>query len=331
MSIEFRNRQWYRNSSAKKKRKQPVEIVDGDELSRDDWGTSRSHPVTVCVACVSWGTEPYIFGATDRKITVDDETYEPDMPNKVWPLGVGIAALTAGDMVTQSEVCMNVVEVQPRTVKEAVKAYCEALIAVNRKHAERRILLPLNLTIREFLSDQELLNSDFGHTIQTGLARVRANVETIICGFDTRSGFQLYKIGPDACEEQFTNLGYTAIGEGGRHAESQFMYAKYSPNKTYEEAMAVIYAAKKRAEVASSVGKATEMFYIGRQGIKEMPRELMRELDERYEEAQGVRRLAERHTVESIIDFVKPPEDEANPSDLPRSPDSTEEPTSTEG
>ncbi len=60
-----------------------------------------------------------------------------------------------------------------------------------------------------------------------------------------------------------TNVGFAAIGVGKSHAESQFMVAGYWPGKLLNEAILIAYSAKKRAESAPGVGKATDFISIG--------------------------------------------------------------------
>jgi hypothetical protein len=61
----------------------------------------------------------------------------------------------------------------------------------------------------------------------------------------------------------FTSVGFAAIGIGKSHAESQFMFSGHWPLKPFDETVLLSYAAKKRAEVAPGVGKATDMVVIG--------------------------------------------------------------------
>jgi len=62
------------------------------------------------------------------------------------------------------------------------------------------------------------------------------------------------------CEDQ---TAFVAIGSGGRHAESQFMLAKYSGGVPNAEALLLAYSAKRNAEIAPGVGAETDIFVIG--------------------------------------------------------------------
>jgi len=58
-------------------------------------------------------------------------------------------------------------------------------------------------------------------------------------------------------------VGFSAIGAGAWHADSQLMFAAHTKWNVFGETLLTTYAAKKRAEVAPGVGTATDMFYIG--------------------------------------------------------------------
>ena len=54
---------------------------------------------------------------------------------------------------------------------------------------------------------------------------------------------------------QLDGVGFVAAGSGQWHAESQFMFSRYTREWDLPEALSLVYAAKKRAEVAPGVGK----------------------------------------------------------------------------
>ncbi len=70
-------------------------------------------------------------------------------------------------------------------------------------------------------------------------------------------------MGEIAC---YDSVGFAAIGYGRRHAESQFMFARYTSAARPTDAILLTYVAKKRAEVAPGVGMATDMFIIASLG-----------------------------------------------------------------
>lgn len=60
-----------------------------------------------------------------------------------------------------------------------------------------------------------------------------------------------------------STAGFAAIGIGKSHAESLLMFSGHSPMKPFTDTALLVYAAKKRAEVAPGVGKETDICFIG--------------------------------------------------------------------
>jgi hypothetical protein len=243
-------------------------LVDSEFERRHSDATPRSRsPVTVCIAaiCQGPGDLPYIIGATDRKVTFGDIEYEPDAPMKVWDLGSGNAALMAGELDAQAEICGQTWLKRPQSVKEAVSAYSKSLAEYNLRHSERGVLAQYGLTMKTFLESQNELSPELFHQLNTGIKQQKAEIETIICGVD-RYGPQIFLVdhtGRDYCH---TPIGFVAIGDGGRHASSHFMFARYSPRWPLARALHLLYTAKKRAEAAPGVGEDTDLFFIGYPG-----------------------------------------------------------------
>jgi hypothetical protein len=62
----------------------------------------------------------------------------------------------------------------------------------------------------------------------------------------------------------YDDVGFAAIGIGGYHARSSLMQIGYVNTAQLSTALAFTYAAKKRAEVAPGVGRATDMHLVFR-------------------------------------------------------------------
>src|SRR6266446_8708177 len=63
-----------------------------------------------------------------------------------------------------------------------------------------------------------------------------------------------------SCDDR---IGFSAIGSGSRHAESQFMLARHAWNRDTAETLLLTYSAKKDSEIAPGVGEETDLFMIG--------------------------------------------------------------------
>ena len=232
--------------------------------------------MTVCVAALCVGD--IIFGASDRVLTAGEILeYEPPTP-KIVPITNSIAIMTAGDSALQTEILseLNIsvrehIEREPNDwlhVKDLAYRYRHIRNEIRYRHAEEAILIPLSLTRETFLSRQNELSADFVSDIRRQLINFEMpGVEAIIAGIDpegirNRPGGHIYTVrdGNVTCHD---SLGFAAVGVGSWHASSQFMLAGYSVSFYLAETLLLTYIAKKRAEVAPGVGKATDLFTIG--------------------------------------------------------------------
>jgi hypothetical protein len=127
------------------------------------------------------------------------------------------------------------------------------------------------------------MKDDFVANIRDKIQRFEYNfravhgVETIVTGLDM-SGFNsetgatffmphIYTVFKSVNGDGITcfdSTGFSAVGGGMRHAESQFMLAGHAPFSSMPETLLLTYMAKKRSEIAPGVGKkGTDMFIIG--------------------------------------------------------------------
>lgn len=88
-----------------------------------------------------------------------------------------------------------------------------------------------------------------------------APIEAIVMGLD-QSGAHLYAIDNrgTTCQDW---VGFTSIGAGYWHANSQLMFAGHVKTRQLAETTMLVYTAKRRAEVAPGVGEETDMVVIG--------------------------------------------------------------------
>jgi 20S proteasome alpha/beta subunit len=264
--------------------------------------------VTVCIAALCQldilhpELPPCIVGATDRKVTAGNIQYEP--PQAKWyGINEHIVALVAGDIEAQIGLCQKVAASRPRLVENAVTAYCRELAEHNLRQSEMSVLARYGLSMQSFLRGQQRMSRDFVRRVQQQINDACAGVETIICGVD-QTGHHLYTIDSEG-KSRFNNpIGFTAIGDGYWHAESQFMFARYTPRWSLAKAMLLAYAAKKRAEVAPGVGEYTEMFLITGTTSFPIADHVVAGLDRAYQKLRSTQDQAIAEANESIEQFV---------------------------
>jgi hypothetical protein len=228
--------------------------------------------MTVCIASRTFGT---LFGISDRMITSGDIQFEPPA-QKVLFLTSSIAIMASGDLACHSEILSEANrEIQERVkanpddwilVKDAVDLYISERGKAKLKRSEADILSPLNLNRNTFLENQKMLDEGLVDKIAQELINYPIpDVSTIIMGVD-RIGDSIlphiYTIHNEyiSCDDL---IGFSAIGSGARHAESQFMLARHAWNRELSETLLLTYSAKKDAEIAPGVGVDSDMSGFG--------------------------------------------------------------------
>ncbi len=248
--------------------------------------------MTVCIAAIcAWNQQRMIVGASDRMLTAGDIEFEPPQ-TKIFGFGLGhVTALVAGDTAAQTEICFKVQqEVMARTVAyvpEIADIYAREFASYRRKQAEQALLIPIGLTLDDFIKRQREIPAQVVAMISEELRSSEIEAEAIITGIDA-NGAHIYVVRDPGLAVCNDSVGFAAIGIGEWHAQSQFMFARYTNIWSFPRAAVLTYSAKKRAEVAPGVGRDTDMFFIG-PGLSPytliLP-ELQTKIDEIYEDTQ---------------------------------------------
>lgn len=253
--------------------------------------------MTVCVAARSYNS---VFFASDRMITAGDVQFEPAVPKVVF-LTPAIAIMAAGDSSFHAEVVQQVIrdihiriEAEPENwwlVKDVVELYVHHRNQEKLKRAESSVLAPLGLDRNSFLNQQHIMDSNLVDKIARDLINFDVpDVSVIILGLDRSGGLgtsintHIYTIhsGEVRCDDA---ISFSAIGSGGRHAESHIMMAGHVWNNDTSKTLLLTYSAKKNAEIAPGVGIDTDMFMIGPDLGKNtvFGSEILRVLEEQYQ------------------------------------------------
>ena len=222
--------------------------------------------MTVCIAAICERPDrPTIIGVSDRMLTAGDIEFERPAP-KYGGFGQSIIAMIAGDASIQDEVCQRALHGKQHgfaTVAGAVAAYCAEVSAYRVRLAERVVLAPLGLNMNSFIGRQHEFSTSFVEQIRYEMAKAHSSIElaTIITGLDAE-GSHIYTIDHEGMAYCNDSVGFAAVGSGARHANSHFMFTRYTADSDIGRAVLAVYAAKRRAEVAPGVGEETDMFII---------------------------------------------------------------------
>lgn len=274
-----------RSSIVKRSKRKKYRLDDNDLEGYNGRPLKRRRsPVTVCIAAITTyyddkgtasGTS--VVGASDRMLTAGDVEFEPQT-SKIVQLTTSVFLMTAGDSAFQAEVCREVqrtvserIAAEPQNwwrVKDVAYLYLHTMDTIKQKRAEEALLVPLKLDGDTFLARAHELPRELVQELKDEIQNFRIpEVETIVTGVDTDGGAHIYTVGTHNGISNFLNchdsVGFAAIGSGYWHANSQLMIGGHTRLSPGPETLALVYAAKKRAEVAPGVGKETDIFVIG--------------------------------------------------------------------
>lgn len=218
--------------------------------------------MTVCVAAIC--RDDWIVGAADKMLSSNEGKFHPD-DTKIVRLLDSIVMLWAGDTSLQGEL-LDTLRVRIATmvekewsVHDLAMEYMSALDWARRVRAELCALTPLGLNYSAFIANQKQLNDKFVDDVTYELKKPLAvTVQALFVGRDA-TGSHIYYAGSDGigCRDL---QGFGVIGSGCNHATIQLSFLDFKKSMTLEEATFAVYSAKKHAEVAPTVGTATDMF-----------------------------------------------------------------------
>jgi 20S proteasome alpha/beta subunit len=268
--------------------------------------------MSVGIAAVSEGNS--IIGLSDRMITSEDSEYEPVF-QKQFALSPNIGMLMAGDLTVHVDIITRMGEKVDQlsktnpdhilTVGEMARLYAEIYTDEFAKRAARKYLAPFGLDMDSFLQRQNEFSPDFVNRLtdeMRGFSLPR--MEAIIAGLD-RTGVQIYHAFQGDITPQHV-VGYSSIGSGYWHANSEFMSARHNSTNSIPETLFLAYRAKKRAEMASGVGKETDIFIIS----PEMPftsisDSEIKKLDRIYNEFVGKERRITAQAIAKVETYAE--------------------------
>jgi hypothetical protein len=235
-------------------------------------------------------------------LTAGDIEFEPPFP-KLFPLTNSIALLIAGDTSAHGKLILRVAaRVSSRLaadqswmgVEEAAAMVAAEVTHYRLEVAEQELLGPFGLTMSEFLQRQGDFSPDWVSDMTSRVLGVKAEVKMIVAGVDqTPAGARIFIVNGDGSALCNDLVGFASIGLGEWHADSHFMFAQHTRNSAVPETLLRTYAAKRRAEVAPSVGTETDMFSISGLGrYAAISEQMLLDLKGRYEDMERAQRDA---------------------------------------
>jgi hypothetical protein len=202
---------------------------------------------------------------TSRQLLVEFEHEEP----KFETLTDKCIAVTAGEALPPMELfraARTQIQDSPR-ISEVASVVESNFARMRMKRVEDLFFRPRGLTIQNFLQAQRVMNANVVLRLDRQIETTKLNLTILIIGVDM-DGSHIYQIVDPGHAECFDKLGFHAIGTGLPHALSSFISYNYTPQVALKRAIYIVYEAKKNAEKAPGVGKATDVGIVEEQGIR---------------------------------------------------------------
>ena len=297
--------------------------------------------MTVCIAARA---QNVIVAASDRMLTSGDVQFEPSAGTKIVSLTNSIFTMTSGDAALQAEISGMVArEIAERVaqepanwwkVSEVAGLYVKYYNFVRNNRAENAILSPLNLNINSFIANQRTMSDQLVNDLAKELLNFDIpDVSAIFAGLDLY-GAHIYVVYNNEanCE---ANVGFAAIGIGGRHASSQFMFAGHAWNSPFPDTLLLTHFAKKKAEAAPGVGRGTEMVTVGPNlgSLITIGEPALNKLDAEYQKvmkSEGTAFTRARRAIRTYVEELTK-QAEATAATAAASPDKQTSPKTTDG
>jgi hypothetical protein len=230
----------------------------------------RRQPVTICAAAIcKTATSQGVIGISDRMLTMRGETEFESGATKVFSFHpANVICLSAGEATASLEIARNTrrqVEATGITdVAGVARLFAENHAALRQRRLADCLLGPLGLNFATFLSGQHglppALLLSLAEQIQDQSWDLGA--EAVIAGVDG-TGAHVYHVSDPGQSRCFDGPGFVAIGLGARHFETVFMAHSYDPTRDYSDALLLTFSAKRQAEMAPGVGRATDIIIMG--------------------------------------------------------------------
>lgn len=241
--------------------------------------------MTICIGVICNKAES-IVATTDRMVTTQLPPIEFEHPStKINTLTDKSVYLTAGQVLPATEIFKRakskLVSSSITSIEEVTKIVCTAYKEYRTEQIEERWLRPRGLSVDLFYKGGKSLSlpKELSLLMDREMIKYQLKVDIIIAGVDDTGG-HLYTISNPGTYNYHDRIGYVAIGSGGMHAISTFIFNNFSVDFGINEGVYYSIEAKMNSENAPGVGKETNMAIITQKGINFLTQDKIRLLNE---------------------------------------------------
>jgi hypothetical protein len=247
--------------------------------------------MTICIGAVCEKRKYAIFAGdrmlTSPELSVEFEHNEP----KFEGLSQTCVGLSAGEAMPVTElfdyVRKKVATKASPSIREIADLVSESLLNCKMRQVEERYFRPRGLTIGTYLEAQRHLNENVVLRLERAIESERFGMTALVVGVDN-NGAHIYEVSDPGHCECYERLGFHSIGSGLPHAISTLISHNFTSAMDLRKAVYVTYEAKKNAENAPGVGKATDMGIISGERIRILGANELNILDKIYGERQKI-------------------------------------------
>ena len=248
--------------------------------------------MTVCIGAICDNGNTAIV-ASDRMVTSEYPPIEFEhTKRKIFPLTQYCLGLYAGFALKPVKIIPKIRAYLGKNpdIEEIVQKTKELYQFLRAEEAEELFLKPRTINKETFYTrGSGLFPADLFNMIDHEFVRHNYGLELLIVGVD-KTGARIYWIRNPGLAECFDHLGFHATGVGYLHAIQVFVAHSYKLSYNVEEALNIVYAAKKAAEIAPGVGSETDISLIVRDDdqskVVTVDPEIIAELSRIYDEVR---------------------------------------------
>lgn len=248
-------------------------------------------PMTQLIAAICESGK-IVVTASDRMVGTGDMTltFEHEQPKAqmVTPTAV---VLTAGtmhepDLITDARQKAKGRE-RIREVADVLKDLYQEL---RMQHIEDEVLKPLAglNSFAEYHRKQTTLHDSVVMDLNERIRGYNLDLSLLLAGVDEQA--HIIEIGNPGMWRSSDAVGYCTLGMGGRHADNVFAWYRYSIKLSLQDAVYIIFEAKKKAEMAGGVGQITDILIIDKEGCRIVKENIINDLEEVYNEKESRRK-----------------------------------------
>lgn len=245
--------------------------------------------MTICIGAICNKGRAAIV-ASDRMVTSNFPAIEFEhTQKKIVPLTKYCLISTAGNALKPIEIIprlKTLVQEKLKTpnIEYIVENAGEIYQFIRSKEAESNHLKPRTITSELFYTrGTQIFPHDIFAVIDSRFHQHDLGIILLIVGIDSK-GAHVFTIRNPGIFDCYNSIGFHAIGSGALHSLQTFISCRYKVEYDLTEALNIVYAAKKAAEVAPGVGLESDIYVINENDYYALDDKIISELERIYED-----------------------------------------------